>query len=380
MREHPVPQNVTSYEFHLIGNMTLKQFLELAAGIVVGVIIYSTNLPGVIKWPLIVFFAGVGAMIAFVPFEGRPLDQWFFAFIKAIYRPTQFYWKKAAKIPDFFTYTKTTDKTFEPEFDYRPIKHQRIQEFIKTLPSTEESISDYEERQRAQSMISLFDQVQVEEIVVEKQQQKPTMNTAPRNLQPINQVAQDLASSEIQTTNIAAKNISQTAVDQQPLAPPDGQTNHHAPQPIEVIIPDQNIPIIETATTPQSQPTQDKPTNLVSVFSSTQQQNIPQSSQPAVVSQSLPFPQKPSIPNVVVGMVFDQNGAIVNNAIVEIVDEQGMPVRAVKTNAIGQFSISTPLQNGNYFVQIEKAPLAFSPLQLSLQQTYLDPLDIRAVS
>ena len=36
METHPVPQNISSYEFRLVGDMTLKQFLYLAGGILLG--------------------------------------------------------------------------------------------------------------------------------------------------------------------------------------------------------------------------------------------------------------------------------------------------------------------------------------------------------
>ena len=45
MREHQVPQDITGYNFHIIGEMTIKQFAEVAVGVVIAVIIYTTNLP-----------------------------------------------------------------------------------------------------------------------------------------------------------------------------------------------------------------------------------------------------------------------------------------------------------------------------------------------
>ena len=55
MKQHPIPQDITNYRFHLIGSMTLKQFAEVAAAVIVSLIVYATNLPGIIKWPLIIF-------------------------------------------------------------------------------------------------------------------------------------------------------------------------------------------------------------------------------------------------------------------------------------------------------------------------------------
>lgn len=94
MEQHPIPQQITSYQFRLVGDMTLKQFFELAGGVVVGLIFYSTPLHPLIKWPLIFFFTLLGVALAFLPFEDRPLEDWILAFFRSIYAPTIYGWRK----------------------------------------------------------------------------------------------------------------------------------------------------------------------------------------------------------------------------------------------------------------------------------------------
>src|SRR5260221_3816627 len=106
--QHPVPQNISSYQFHLVGDMTLKPFLELGAGVVVGVIFYATGLPGLIKWPVILFSAGSGAALAVVPFEERPLERWIIAFFRSVYSPTLFYWRKQEEVKYFQEETQSS--------------------------------------------------------------------------------------------------------------------------------------------------------------------------------------------------------------------------------------------------------------------------------
>jgi hypothetical protein len=77
-------------------------------------------------------------------------------------------------------------------------------------------------------------------------------------------------------------------------------------------------------------------------------------------------------------MVFDQTGNLADNAIVEITDLEGMPARAVRTNKIGQFFISTPLKDGEYYVKVEKEGILFPTQKLTLNNTILEPLEIRA--
>ena len=85
MQQHPVPQNISSYEFRLVGDMTLKQFFQLAGGVLVAFILYKTALPGILKWPLMSISALTGVLLAFVPINGRPFSQWLYAFFKAVY-------------------------------------------------------------------------------------------------------------------------------------------------------------------------------------------------------------------------------------------------------------------------------------------------------
>jgi len=74
--------------------MTLKQFLQLAGGIILGVLIFASPLPFFFKYPLSILSIFLGVGMAFIPVGGRPMDQWIIAFIKSIYSPTLYIWKK----------------------------------------------------------------------------------------------------------------------------------------------------------------------------------------------------------------------------------------------------------------------------------------------
>lgn len=100
IEQHPIPQDVAGYKFRLIGEMTVKQFIWLASGIILGLIAYSLPLPFFFKYPLVGLFVALGAGIAFLPVEGRPMDKWLIAFIKSVYSPTQYTWKKSTSEPE----------------------------------------------------------------------------------------------------------------------------------------------------------------------------------------------------------------------------------------------------------------------------------------
>ena len=94
MEQHAIPQQISSYEFKLVGDMTLKQFLKAAAGIIIAILINSTKIMVLIKWPLMFVFGGLGLALAFLPLEDRPLETWIISFIKSIYAPSIFTYKK----------------------------------------------------------------------------------------------------------------------------------------------------------------------------------------------------------------------------------------------------------------------------------------------
>src|SRR3990167_2357057 len=109
MEQHAIPQNISSYQFRLVGDMTLKQFFQLAGGFLVAFIFYSTPLLPIIKWPFVIFSALLGVALAFLPLEERPLERWIFAFFKAIYAPTMYFWQKTAVPMKFFQEEPATD-------------------------------------------------------------------------------------------------------------------------------------------------------------------------------------------------------------------------------------------------------------------------------
>ena len=67
MEQHPVPQNVTTFQFRLIGDMTIKQFGYLAGGAIVAFISYKLPLPFFFSCPLTIIFA------SFMPSSITPL-------------------------------------------------------------------------------------------------------------------------------------------------------------------------------------------------------------------------------------------------------------------------------------------------------------------
>ena len=152
MEQHPVPQAITTYKFKLVGDMTLKQFLELAGGIVIAWILFSSQTNFLIKWTLGPFLAFFGFALAFVPVEDRPLDQWIINFIKAVYSPTQFLYQPQPKTLDIFSVAKPRPmETKAPS-----VSPEKLEEYLQTLPPSVSSAFDKAEQNYLEHIYNLF--------------------------------------------------------------------------------------------------------------------------------------------------------------------------------------------------------------------------------
>lgn len=95
MQEHSLPRQITTFEFKLIGELTIHQFVYLAFGSVLALVLYFA-VPAVlyINIAIAALPALLGIGFAFVPINDRPMDIWLRNMIKRLTSPTQYYFKK----------------------------------------------------------------------------------------------------------------------------------------------------------------------------------------------------------------------------------------------------------------------------------------------
>jgi hypothetical protein len=369
VQEHPVPQDITGYQFHIVGNMTLKQFFEVGAGCIIAFLIYTTNLLPFIKWPFMFLFVGLGVMAAFVPFEERPFDHWIITFFRSLYQPTKFFWKKSPRIPDPFLYESNNNQPLLPELDLSPARRKRIKDFLSSLQEVELNPYEAYEANRIQTILGSFTQVQVTETEVVAELHRPNLSAGPREMLIYE-------------------------VSEQPIADPSQQVDEKAQIAVsdaaaEIAIPETEATVIEVTAdpaaaelAPETAPAAETSPELQYLDSSqTYAQQLDVTSLGATqFNTNLPFPELPTEPNKPVGMVLGPNNELIAEAIVEISTDTGQVVRAVRSNTLGQFFISTPLPRGNYQVTIEKTGLQFQPQVLNLTNELVPPIEARAIS
>lgn len=98
MEQHPIPRQITTFQFKLIGFLTLRQFVYIIMFVAVGALVWF-GFPLLVPIPLLGQFLGIiiglaGVVFAMVPINDRPMDVTIRNFIKRINSPTQFTYKK----------------------------------------------------------------------------------------------------------------------------------------------------------------------------------------------------------------------------------------------------------------------------------------------
>ena len=348
MEQHPIPQQISSYQFKLVGDMTLKQFFQVAGGVVVSLIFYSTPLHPIIKWPIILFSAGLGAAMAFLPFQERPLEKWIIAFFRSIYSPTLYTWKKTEKPPVFYT-----EEAVVPAITAVPASN--------STQTTDKNTTNLEEAEK--SFLSKIGGLW-------------NVSATPANTpaQPSVVQPQKANTPVVPNTSFAPPIINQASNPEPTKTAPPVPTPLSVPQQVPTVITKSAPKLIIQESAPLNAP-QTEITNIEG--QKIEEKEITSSTVEFSVDAAPPSP--PIAVNTIVGQVMDTDRKIVEGAILEIKDSAGRPVRALKSNKAGHFIIVTPLANGKYEVTIEKEGFKFEPVSFDAKGDMIPPIAIKGV-
>ena len=87
-----------------------------------------------------------------------------------------------------------------------------------------------------------------------------------------------------------------------------------------------------------------------------------------------------SAPNVITGIVVNEDGKTLDGVLLIIKNDKGDAVRAIKTNMIGQFMLSTPVLNGIYTIEVNSGKIegqSFGIISVETKGEVLPPVEIR---
>lgn len=422
MEQHPVPQNVTTFQFRLIGDMTLKQFGYLCAGGILGFISYKLPLPFFFTWPAAAGFTLLGVGFAFVPVEERPMDVWVFSFFKSIYSPTQYIWtQEIPRAPK--TKPIQTPKAVAPQQHVAaptptPTTHTQnsssgaILSGIfgqATQPATTASTAPPSTSQShviaSQPKMSLFAQLQA--------WMNPPKHTPSPTPHPTHMVASaPMPSVTGRHIDVAAPVVHQapTAADtakvQQEMSKLEGTVTQLRSELATKTMTDDRIVELQkqltdllsersnmeeelsklrrtmATQTPKSPVVnQDQAPPIDQTVSQSQQPTVSViNTQAAAIKSGLP--RLTTTPNVITGIIKDNTNNFLPAILVTVTNRENLPMRALKTNKLGQFAASTPLPNDVYIIEAEdpRGRFTFDRVQITLNGAVVPAIEIIAKS
>jgi hypothetical protein len=493
MEQHPVPQNVTTFQFRLIGDMTIKQFGYLAGGAILGYIIYKLPFPAFISLPIGVGVFLLGFGFAFVPVEERPMDIWFLAFIKSIYSPTLYVWQRQKPIPEPGDQTvknpvvnQVKQGLHQPApvpTPIKPISNQPVVSPVMTPPKP--PVTNPPQTVKQGPLIIAKTAIPSPAVIAPK-----PVNTGPTTPpikpaapQPAKQATPPVIPAKILTQKPSShkpgffqwifslfnpKRIPNDLPKSQPIASSSSKQPDifaHMPTPVitgkRIDLPGQSVTSAPVTNKPKedsgpNQPAPVSPETTASIekaeakskeledkLSGLQQelhqktasesriielqkqlteilserQNMQNElatlkmqleksrNAPAATTIKAGYttsePAKPTIkvitpesavraglpklttfPNVVTGIIKDNEGNLLPGVLVTVRDKDDIPVRALKTNKLGQFAASTPLPNNTYYIEVEdpRNRYVFDRIQISINGGVIPAVEVVAKS
>lgn len=384
-QQHPVPQDITGFQFKLVGDMTLKQFGELAFGAVTAYVIYASSWYPLFKWPLAFLVGFLGIALAFIPIEERPLDVWIVNFFRAIYRPTYYVWKKSSLIgvptppPAMVTTGPILTPPQEPsKEEVKPVEEAKPQvlsvaeleklretklaeleeakmklakktEEVKTQEYRAQTVADIvtvdkltEMRDKATAKSTVTD-TQLNELIKENAMLLSEIGQVQTKIQTLSGSEKDLLQAQFDALNKRQNNLAEAINTKQEEIKNSPVLSQIPKEPLEP----------PWASGGGQMRVVDRPVRQQKTISLT------------------------DLPNVVNGSVTNVRGMPLEGVILVIKDKAGNSVRALKTNRVGQFVVSTPLENGTYYLEFEFPNYTFNVYEITLDGKVITPLEIR---
>lgn len=362
------------------------------------------------------FFGLLGFGLAFVPIEERPLDVWLTSFVKRVYLPTQYVWKKQnlppeilLQLPPLMVTIPVTPTTPPPDQrttrDYissltPQVRHPQVKPAPPPTPKLQPvpkpaatpgsppgiqppppidrwTMGAPPPKNTTTTQASKTPTVPItgNRVVFTEPSIPVTPAAAPKNVEKLksdyqtmtHKLADQIASlqKELAQGSIAKERVMEL---QQVLMQLLDEKERLTAELVEV------KRKLDTKTV-----LTEKPKTFTTVPDDTKTTVRLVSPQGAVRAG---MPRLTSRTNVITGIIKDSHGTLLPNLIITVKDKEDVPVRALKTNKLGQFAASTPLPSGTYIIEIEdpKKTYQFNRIEVTLVDQVLPPLDISAIS
>lgn len=160
MNEHPVPRQITSFEFKLIGFLTLRQFGYVILFAAISFLCYFITPVPYLNFAMAAIPAIIGIFVVFVPYNDRPIDVWIKNFVRKMFWPSQYYYIKKNQVPGFLMGVTSSQSTSIVE------KHLDAQQKLESYLLTHGMVNE-EKIQKKEVQNAAVENVQTTHIVNE---------------------------------------------------------------------------------------------------------------------------------------------------------------------------------------------------------------------
>jgi len=419
-KQHPVPQNIMDVEFKLIGQLTMRQFFYLLFFGLLGYLL-QLFLIGLFRWPLALVSWLFGLGFAFLPVEERGMDEWIVNFIKSVYSPTQRYWKKTPDIPFALSYSGV-DVVKQELITLAPTaSRRRLEEYLDYKEGEEEKIDPldipedeyimkikkaYVDYAPAPASVPAPGPAQTQ-VKGEEQEPLDIVQKPKEKVEPTHKEKKEVKTQEkleIVKSNVTKpKGYRPERTSLKPITPDmhaGRRFTNLLPAQGELVLPIRGERVLEVSGPVDSKEDvkakTDKLQRLLTEIRKSE--NMPKSKivqpeaatppvsveedvkQESYVTGAFSKQKLVNRPNIVSGIVLNDSGKPMSGVLLIIKDEKDEPIRAFKTNTLGQFLINTPLRNGNYTLNVSKtndANISFDIISIEAKGGIIPPFEVK---
>lgn len=409
-KTHPVPQHIAAFEFKLIGDLTLKQFLFAGVGVAVCYAAWISNLSFLIKWATIILAGGLGLGTAFFPIQDRTLDRWLLSFIAALFSPTQRVWRKEPLAPEYLREDYSQFLTSQV-LSLTPLQSRsKLKQYLEDIPQKEVGFGEKEEERFIEKLnfdlplpAATTPSVPTPSVPTPKPAPPPPPSQRPPVVPP-----------KVEgTIRVKPSPFAKATGDLRPLperklpAPPfvsGGQRPTVKELIREVKKPPRGTEELEKQNIELKNKLEQAEQQLKSLLTlkeerakdaayhtrlREQEREVRQLTERQKTAQRRiskitggeekgeVSPMEKQLPNVVSGVVKNKEGKLLEGAVIIIKDRDADPARALKTDKLGRFAIATPLEAGEYTVEISGRGDSFDIMKVIADGSVLPPLEFK---
>ncbi|MFW5703506.1 MAG: PrgI family mobile element protein [Patescibacteria group bacterium] len=421
MEQHPIPRQITTFEFKLIGFMTLKQFIYLVVAFPIAYIVFALFPIPLLNILLAVIIVVAGLVFAFVPIQDRPVEVWIRNLFKRLQSPTQYFYHKdnkplyflndlyfladphrmlahiesKEKLAQYLAMTKQKQRPDHRKKQIGSLMHEPSEQLKKDktpyhAPSSQNNVP---QQPVAAQQLSKPEQQQPQNNIIDvpiippKQQGVPSYQP---KVQPVQAATEDqLKKAQTRQAPVV------TVIPLQKTAPPPTPTPPPTATPDTASTPTPDTAPMASASYQQEQkPTENKPLMQAQVVMEPPKASDSHSESSAMNAASTaggdnasqrethkPIPKvEPGNQPFYMGVVRTGKRIPLPGVMVYLKDASGNPIRLMKTNPHGVFATYNALPSGTYTLEIKdpNGTYFFDTMNVSVKEHNPLPVEVQS--